>query len=99
MCVQAGFGGSLKPRKHEQRLLRNMGVHKVRLKDGQGVFYLDNVLGGPGPAADSIRCQRRCSNERVNETSPYIPSELLPWQSEQSGMPPLASFIISIKFI
>ena len=30
MCVQAGFGGSLKPRKHEQRLLRNMGVHKVR---------------------------------------------------------------------
>lgn len=29
MCVQAGFGGSLKPRKHEQRLLRNMGVHKV----------------------------------------------------------------------
>lgn len=26
---QAGFGGSLKPRKHEQRLLRNMGVHKV----------------------------------------------------------------------
>merc|ERR1719412_3412818 len=31
MCVQAGFGGSLKPRKHEQRLLRNMGVHKVVL--------------------------------------------------------------------
>eukprot|EP00092_Neocalanus_flemingeri_P012650 GFUD01013633.1.p1 GENE.GFUD01013633.1~~GFUD01013633.1.p1 ORF type:complete len:2696 (-),score=487.89 GFUD01013633.1:214-8301(-) len=31
MCVQAGFGGNLKPRKHEQRLLRNMGVHKVVL--------------------------------------------------------------------
>jgi inositol 1,4,5-triphosphate receptor type 1 len=31
MCVQAGLGGTLKPRKHEQRLLRNMGVHKVVL--------------------------------------------------------------------
>ena len=31
MCVQAGIGGALKPRKHEQRLLRNMGVHKVCL--------------------------------------------------------------------
>ena len=31
LCVQAGFGGNLKARKHEQRLLRNMGVHKVVL--------------------------------------------------------------------
>ena len=40
MCVQAGFGGSLKPRKHEQQLLRNMGVHKVRSPDWCQVYYL-----------------------------------------------------------
>ena len=27
--LKAGLGGTLKPRKHEQRLLRNMGVHKA----------------------------------------------------------------------
>ncbi|XP_066997452.1 inositol 1,4,5-trisphosphate receptor isoform X2 [Anabrus simplex] len=31
LCTQASSGGVLKPRKHEQRLLRNVGVHTVVL--------------------------------------------------------------------
>lgn len=31
LCVSAGNDGSLKPRKHEQRLLRNVGVHNIVL--------------------------------------------------------------------
>ena len=31
LCIQQGFGNTTKPRKHEQRLLRNMGVHTVVL--------------------------------------------------------------------
>lgn len=32
LCIQPGPGGtSIKPRKHEQRLLRNVGVHTVVL--------------------------------------------------------------------
>jgi inositol 1,4,5-triphosphate receptor type 1 len=33
LCVQPTYGskGGVKPRKHEQRLLRNMGVHSVVL--------------------------------------------------------------------
>ena len=29
LCVRPTTGGDLKPKRHEQRLLRNMGVHKV----------------------------------------------------------------------
>lgn len=31
LCIQPGPGGVIKPRKHEQRLLRNVGVHTVVL--------------------------------------------------------------------
>ena len=31
LCVQQSYGNVTKPRKHEQRLLRNMGVHSVVL--------------------------------------------------------------------
>ncbi|XP_046406859.1 inositol 1,4,5-trisphosphate receptor isoform X3 [Ischnura elegans] len=31
LCTQPGAGGTVKPRKHEQRLLRNVGVHTVVL--------------------------------------------------------------------
>ena len=31
LCCQQGIDGNNKPRKHEQRLLRNMGVHAVVL--------------------------------------------------------------------
>ncbi|KAG8235388.1 hypothetical protein J437_LFUL009247, partial [Ladona fulva] len=31
LCTQPGAGGTIKPRKHEQRLLRNVGVHTVVL--------------------------------------------------------------------
>ena len=31
LCIIRALGGSLKPRRHEQRLLRNMGVLKVVL--------------------------------------------------------------------
>lgn len=31
LCIQTGSGGNIKPRKHEQRLLRNVGVHTVVL--------------------------------------------------------------------
>ncbi|CRK96560.1 CLUMA_CG009888, isoform A [Clunio marinus] len=31
LCIQHGPGGSIKPRKHEQRLLRNVGVHTIVL--------------------------------------------------------------------
>jgi inositol 1,4,5-triphosphate receptor type 1 len=31
LCTQVGPGGIIKPRKHEQRLLRNVGVHTVVL--------------------------------------------------------------------
>lgn len=31
LCTQVGLGGNIKPRKHEQRLLRNVGVHTVVL--------------------------------------------------------------------
>ena len=100
MCVQAGFGGSLKPRKHEQRLLRNMGVHKVRasLLHSHTIpalpdkwiainfprhshnynINLNHVTpGGPGPAANSLWCQRRRENERVDEARPSVSAEFL----------------------
>lgn len=31
LCIQNGNGGFIKPRKHEQRLLRNVGVHTIVL--------------------------------------------------------------------
>ena len=31
LCIQPGPGGTVKPRKHEQRLLRNVGVHTIVL--------------------------------------------------------------------
>lgn len=31
LCIQSGPGGIVKPRKHEQRLLRNVGVHTIVL--------------------------------------------------------------------
>lgn len=31
LCTQTSNGGFMKPRKHEQRLLRNVGVHTVVL--------------------------------------------------------------------
>lgn len=31
LCIQSGPGGIIKPRKHEQRLLRNVGVHTIVL--------------------------------------------------------------------
>lgn len=31
LCIQPGAGGTVKPRKHEQRLLRNVGVHTIVL--------------------------------------------------------------------
>ena len=119
MCVQAGFGGSLKPRRHEQRLLRNMGVHKVRVMCHDWVTWgstryvpllalsdiwiainspwhshNDNINlnrvppGGPGPASNTLWCQRRREDERVNEAGSSVSPELLSREPEQPGQWP-----------
>ena len=43
------------------------------------------ALGGPGPTADSVRCQGGREDERVDEACPPVPTELLSGQPEQSG--------------
>ena len=43
------------------------------------------ALGGPGPTADSIRCQGGRQDERADEAGPPVPTELLSGQPEQSG--------------
>ena len=43
------------------------------------------ALGGPGPTANSVRCQGGRADERVDEAGPPVPAELLSRQPEQSG--------------
>ena len=85
---KAGLGGTLKPRKHEQRLLRNMGVHKASNNQGAWEIRDDGDVdpGGVGPAADPLRPEGGREDERADAARPPVPSELLSFKPKQPGL-------------
>jgi hypothetical protein len=70
--------GTLKPRKHEQRLLRNMGVHKVVL----------DLLQIPFDTKEDVRM-----NELMQLAHRFLQNFCLGNQSNQVGSPYLPTWM------
>ena len=64
-----------------------MGVHKASNNQGAWETRDDSDVdpGGVGPAADPLRPEGGREDERVDETRPPVPSELLSFKPKQPG--------------